>query len=95
MEVKEAVQVAKRHVAELFSEEQLENFGLEEVEYDDQAGVWRVTVGFSRPWNRSPQASTNPSVSELLGIPKGQARDLKVATIDDSAGRVLSVKNRE
>ena len=28
------------------------NLGLEEVELDDEE-FWRITIGFSRPWNRN------------------------------------------
>jgi hypothetical protein len=95
MDVKDAVQTAKRHIADLISDERPENIGLEEVEYDGQSGVWRVTIGFSRPWNREVAVTPNSSFTEILGIPKKAQRDLKVVVIDDAGGRVLSLKNRE
>ena len=52
MDVKDAVNAAKTYVAQLFADEGLSNLGLEEVEFDDGSGAWRVTVGFSRPWDR-------------------------------------------
>ncbi len=51
MEVKEAVKRALEYVAEVFSEGGLANLGLEEVIYDDRHARWKVTVGFSRPWD--------------------------------------------
>jgi hypothetical protein len=65
MDVKEAVATAKKYVGELFTQEGITNLGLEEIEFDEQAGEWRVTVGFSRPgirWEgllRSPKESTH------------------------------------
>ena len=49
MEVKEAIQTAKRWVADVLQEENVSNIGLEEVEFTN--GLWRITIGFSRPWN--------------------------------------------
>jgi hypothetical protein len=85
MDVKQAVDLAKTHVADLFAKEGLLNLGLEEVEYDDARDLWRITVGFSRSWDRTgPAASLFPPAT----------RTYKVVTIDD-AGKVISVKNRE
>jgi hypothetical protein len=89
MDVKEAVAAAKTYVGELFSQEGISNLGLEEVEFDEQAGEWRVTVGFSRPWDTitgwgvlTQQSQTNPR------------RAYKVVRISDSTGAALSVRNR-
>ncbi len=40
MDVKEAVALAKQHILELFADERLSNIGLEEVEFDKEAGEW-------------------------------------------------------
>ena len=85
MDVKEAVQAAKEHVAEIFADEPIENVGLEEVEFDELNGVWAVTIGFSRYWGRSMD-----NVFRALGT----ARDFKVVRIEDETGRVQSVKHR-
>lgn len=89
MDVKEAVNTAKTYVAELFANEGLSNLGLEEVEFDDSTGAWKVTVGFSRPWDRVPTA--------IVAIAQGASppRSYKVVRIDDATGRVVSVKTRE
>jgi len=50
MDVKEAVALAKKYVGEVFAGEPISDVGLEEVEFDDVAGIWAVTIGFSRPW---------------------------------------------
>jgi len=85
MDVKEAVALAKKHVADLFEEEGAVNIGLEEVEYDDQ-DQWHITIGFSRPWDE------RESWAGL--IPPALKRTYKVVVID-KAGRAVSVRNRE
>jgi hypothetical protein len=90
MDVKEAVALAKRHILELFAEEQVANLGLEEVEFDDSSNEWSVTVGFSRPWDepRNPFAV----ISREGSFPK---RSYKVVRISNGTEQVLSVKNRD
>lgn len=87
MDVKEAVQVAKNYILELFEEEGIVDVGLEEVDFDQsdsQSDNWVVTIGFSRSWNRS--------IGSVLG---GQtSRSYKAVRIQDEDGRVLSVKDR-
>ena len=88
MDVKTAVQLAKTYVGDLFSNEGLSNLGLEEVEFEESRRVWNVTLGFSRPWDRSPNA--------LAAFAQGSPlRSYKVVRIDDASARVISVKNRE
>lgn len=83
MDVKEAVQVAKNYVIDLFGEEGIVDVGLEEVDLD-QLENWVVTIGFSRPWNRN--------IGSVLG---GQvSRSYKAIRIQDEGGKVLSIKDR-
>lgn len=94
MDVKEAVQLAKKYIRDLFAEERAENIGLEEVEYDGATSTWRVTIGLSRPWDRE-EWSPIASIGEMLTTPRKLRRDMKVVVIEDSTGVVSSVKNRE
>ena len=48
MQAREAVEAAKRHVAELFEAEPIGEVGLEEIEL--RSGIWSVTIGFTRDW---------------------------------------------
>jgi hypothetical protein len=89
MDVKEAVAAAKKYVGELFAQEGISNLGLEEVEFDDEAKEWRVTVGFSRPWD---SVSTLFATVQQLSNPR---RAYKIVRISDSTGAALSVKNRD
>lgn len=91
MTVRQAVATAKTHVQELFQEEHVANLGLEEVEFDEVLQEWRITLGFSRPWDHEP---TGPLL-DVLGPPRRVARDLKLVRIRDIDGQVLSIKNHE
>ena len=85
MDVKEAVATAKSYIQNLFGEEGIAELGLEEVEFED-IGDWLVTIGFTRSWDR-------PS-GVLQGLTSTR-RSYKVVRIQDSTGKILSVKNRE
>ncbi len=82
MEVKQAVEVAKNHVIELFSSEGIANLGLEEVE--KKGTYWNITIGFSRPWD-----------SNIGAVLSGaRSRTYKTILVNDEDGRILSVKSR-
>ena len=84
MQAREAVEVAKRHVEELFEAEPIGEVGLEEIEL--QGGVWSVTIGFTRDW------PVSRGVIKTLG---GAGRTYKIVSIDDKTGSVRSLKHRE
>lgn len=88
LSVRLAVEIAKRHVQEVFNDENLSNLGLEEIEFDDGKDEWVVTVGFSRPWD-NPQ---NALAALAKSVP---LRSFKVVRINDLTQQVVSVKNRE
>ena len=90
MEVKEAVALAKQYLRDVFSEEKIDNLGLEEVEFDDAQHVWSITLGFSRPWDYNDVRHT---VAASLGVPG--RREYKIVRIDDRNKRTLAIKNRE
>ena len=86
MDVKEAVQAAKKHVAEIFADESIANVGLEEVEFDEMEQAWVITIGFSRFWGR---------IGDVVRALDGNAaRTFKIVRIEDKTGRVQSVKHR-
>lgn len=88
MDVRAAVSRAKDELQHIFADEKMENLGLEEVEYDDAAKTWAVTLGFSRRW------SVPEGVLAALG-PRLGPREYKVVRISDTTGQLVSVKNRE
>ena len=87
MDVKQAVQTAKQHIADIFADESITNVGLEEVEFNELARVWEITIGFSRPWSRPGD------VMRALGGGEA-ARTFKTVRIEDESGRVESIKHR-
>lgn len=84
MQAREAVEVAKRHIAEMFDAEPITEVGLEEVEL--RGNFWSVTIGFTRNW---------PASTGLLKSLGGLGRTYKVVRIDDKTGAVQSLRHRE
>ena len=89
MNVKDAVKIAIAYVKELFEEEELSNIGLEEATYDQTQELWKVTVGFSRPWDY-------PKQGIVTGLqPVAPRRQYKIVYIEPESKEVKSVKIRE
>ena len=86
MDVKEAVRIAREHIADLYAEEEIANVGLEETYFEPDADEWRITIGFSRPWN---QPDKFISVVDAV-----RARSYKTVYIDDLTEGVTAVKDR-
>lgn len=94
MDVKEAVKVAKASITDLFGDQIYSDPVLEEVEFDDEANAWRITIGFLR----LPEVNTTlAKTARDLGIDPVAAvrRAYKVVTLDEESGKVQSVKDRE
>ena len=87
MDVKQAVQIAKEYVANLYSEEDIMNIGLEEVEFDEISDQRRITIGFSRPWDLVK--STHIPISDVR-----RPRSYKLVRINDSDGQIVSLRDR-
>ena len=87
MDVKEAAQTAKTYVAELFAGEEIMNLGLEEAEFDRMSNTWKITIGFSRPWDQKNV------LSAALGEGR-PARSYKVMRINNESGDIESLKDR-
>lgn len=92
MDVKEAVQIATRHLIDLFDSEDISNVGLEEVEFDEQDDLWVVTIGFSRPWDY-PGKPLN-AFATALGATEQPKRTYKTIRVKSGKGDVISVRNR-
>lgn len=86
MDVKEAVRTAKHWVLDVLDDEKPANLGLEEVEFDDSAGQWKITVGFSRPWN----SFSGP----LAPMVQPQPRSYRTIIIDDRNGEVKGMRRK-
>ena len=86
MEAQEAAQAAKDYVRLLFESEGVANIGLEEIEYERDENVWKVTIGFNRDWERQG------ALGSSLGL-RG-ARAYKVLRLRSRDGKVQSVRDR-
>ena len=87
MDVKEAVRTAKAYLVDLFEDEQITNVGLEEVLFDEETAVWRITIGFSRSWDlKGPLSVTMAGASP--------DRSYKMLSISDATGKVESLRDR-
>lgn len=84
---KSVINIAKSSVLEYFSDEELTNVGLEEIEYSENEGVWKVTIGFSRPWNY-----TKSPILQIQGT--SPTREYKLVRINKN-GETISIINRE
>jgi len=86
MDVKQAVHTAREYVVSLYDEEEIMDIGLEEVEFDYCSDQWRVTIGFSRPWDRAKEVG-------IRIVDFQRPRSYKVVRIDDD-GKIVSLKDR-
>lgn len=85
--MKEAIRRAKQEITEIFADEEISELGLEEVRFDESLGVWKITLGFTRPW-RNPKSAfsgLSPSLAQ---------RDFKVVTLDGTDGRLVAIEER-
>lgn len=86
MNVTEAAQAAKKHLATVFSDERISDVCLEEVEFDDRSGNWNITIGFNRP-----KPVQNPLIAALEA--PNVRRCYKVVRIGEN-GDMVSIKDR-
>lgn len=77
--IKDAVELARAHVAALFTDEGMSQVGLEEIEFDAETRVWKVTIGFSRIYD---------------GPPIRRERAYKIVLISDANRSVLAIRDR-
>lgn len=90
MEAKKAISEAKTLLEDLYSEENVSEIRLEEVEFDEASDSWLVTLGIMRPVAR--RAASNLSISPLETPLK---RTYKIVTVPDKGINRPSVKIRE
>lgn len=97
MKAQEAVAKAKEYVRDLYADEKIRFVGLEEIEWNDDA--WRITIGFSRPWDLPPKnilTETLKPTSMQCSPPRSPgSRTYKVVIVRDNDGAVLAIKHRD
>ena len=82
------MKLAFENVQELYQSEQLTDLGLEEVEYNEAAASWLITVGFSRPWDKG----SGDAFAAISGVSRLKPRSFKVVKIKD--GKMVSLRDR-
>ena len=93
MDVRQAARTAREYVTDLFADEEIDKVFLEEVDFDHESDVWRITVSFSRPTGEpNPIGAVAPR--HPLADTTTVRRSYKVVNVDDTSGSVLSVKHR-
>jgi len=89
MDVKEAISKAKEYVKTVYEGERIRNVGLEEINWDEVARVWDITIGFSRPWEADRGSRITGMEPDIL------KRSYKIVRIRDDDGVVASVRHRD
>ena len=91
MDAKNAIAVAKQHVADVFGDELTSPPTLEEIWFDERKKQWFVTLGVRR--------SSNHVEKDFLRDPLGGRNrvlpDYKVLRIADKDGSIVSMQIRE
>ena len=93
MHVREAVRKARAYVADIFADDEIGRVDLEEVDFDDQSDVWRITVSFTRPTDR-PELVESIVPGHPLADGTPVRRSYKLVNIDDASGNIISLRHR-
>lgn len=90
MDVKEAVAKARTFAQDAFGADDLGLIRLEEIDHDDVARDWLITLGLYRP----AVASRGQQIASLMGNAELK-RSYRVFRVSEATGDVKSVKIRE
>lgn len=88
--VKEAVQAAQNWVRDLYTEADIKGLCLEEVEFSETGGYWRITLGWVEPAARQSGVA-----AAIQGDIHALPRVYKTLEVDAETGAVRSMKIRE
>ncbi|WFE75552.1 hypothetical protein [Roseinatronobacter sp. S2] len=81
MTAKEAIKAAFRHFDELFADSNIDHILLEGVDFLDDEGVWKVTIGFDAGRRRSVSTPT-----PLFGAQTEPLRETRDLYLYDNTG---------
>lgn len=93
IDVKKAIQAAKESLLALYSDTEIKDLLLEEVELTDDEKYWDVTLGFSVP-SIAPSVTNRLSQSLEEFEPPKHERRYKLFKVDADDGEVKSMKIR-
>lgn len=89
--IQDAVKAARDFAEVLYSEGELKQLRVEEIESSEDGKHWLVTLGWVEPATRQIGGFAGLTNATIEPLP----RVYKVFTIDAETGRVLSMKMRE
>lgn len=95
MQPKDAIETAKRIVHEMFGDDAM-NVALEEIEQDDAAQIWKVTIGFDRV--RTDLERLRAATQTVTAVEprfKIFRREYKVVSLRDVDASLVSIKNHD
>jgi len=81
-------------VADVFSEEEPSNIGLEEITFDETRGCWKITIGFSRPWDYQKSLGIRSINKGPTSSDEKPDREYKVVEVNDADGKIKAMKIR-
>ena len=87
MEVKQAVELAKQHIVDIFAEEEITDAALEEVRFNYEEDEWLVTIWFFRPWSV-------PARVRVFSEEHIKNRTYKVVHLNDADGGLKGITDR-
>lgn len=88
--VREAIQRARENATEFYQDAEISDLQLEEVELDEAAGLWLITLGFNVP-NANPMRGLGAAIAGE----RQYIRKYKIFNIDVYTGDLKSMKIRE
>lgn len=91
MDARSAIVAAKKVISEAFGDENIRNVGLEEVVFDEKEQLWRITIGFSRPWD----VAAENALTGIFGQSGQAGRTYRVVSIKDADGTFKSIRLRD
>ena len=97
IDVKQAVQAAKKFAPAIFEPEKISALGLEAVERSEDGRYWLVTLGFSRPemypkTGRDWRRHLSPLEQVLPSREPAPLREYKVFKVDAVSGEVVEIQ---
>lgn len=97
MDAKQAVRKAVEYITDIYADANIEHVDVEEIDFDETATAWKITVGFFRHWDQPTRATQYLTrIESRHWEPREwKKRTFKVVQINDHDGRVVSMTHRE
>jgi len=87
----DAIQAAKKWLADIYSDENIERIGLEGVRWHD--GYWEITLGFYR--SAIDRRETGLTAQNVLAALSSPQRVFKIVVVSGNDNRIVELRDRE